>query len=101
MKQLLKKLNLDGLSSWTPQNATVARDLVLAFHDIFALEGNKLGCTIADEHEIHISNSEPFKEQFKCIPPMLMEEVPASLHDMLDAGSYTPANLHGATLWYW
>ena len=78
---------MDGLSDWNSQNATVVWDFVLAFHDIFALEGSKLGCTSAVEHEICITNSETFKEQFRCIPPLLLEEVHASLHDMLDAGA--------------
>ena len=43
--KLLEKLNLDGLSNWTPQNAAVVQDLVLAFHDIFALGGSELSCT--------------------------------------------------------
>ena len=85
-EKLLKKLNLDGLSNWVPQNAAEAPDLVLAFHDIFALEGNELGCTSAVEHEICIINSEPFKEWFRHIPPPLLEEVCTSLRDMLDAG---------------
>ena len=61
-EKLLEKFNLDGLSSWTPQNVVVAKELVLAFHDIFALDGNKISCTSAIEHEIHITDSEPFKE---------------------------------------
>ena len=61
-ENLLEKLDLDGLSNWTPQNAAATLDLILAFHDIFALEGNELGCTSAIEHEIHITDSEPFKE---------------------------------------
>ena len=40
----------------------VAQDLMLAFHDIFALKGSELGCTSAVEHEIHITDREPFKE---------------------------------------
>ena len=90
-EKLLEKLNLDGLSNWTPQNAAVAQDLVLAFQDIFTLEGNELGCTSAVEHEIHMTDSEPFKEQFRCIPPLILEEVLASLHDMLDAGAICPS----------
>ena len=89
--KLLKKLNLDGLSNWTPWNAVAARDHVLAFHDILALEGSKLGCTSMVKHEIRITNSEPFKEQFRCIPPPLLEEVRASLCDMLDAGVICPS----------
>ena len=87
---MLEKLNLDGLSNWTPRNAAVAWDLVLAFHDIFTLEGNKLGCTSVVKHEICITDSEPFKEWFRHIPPPLLEEVRASLHDMLDAGATHP-----------
>ena len=89
-KKILEKLNLDGLSNWNPQNAMVAWDLVLAFHDIFTLEGSELGCTSMVEHEIHITNSEPFKKQFRHIPPTLLEEVCASLCDMLDAGAICP-----------
>ena len=85
-EKLLEKLNLDGLAHWSPRNAAVARELALAYHDVFALESNELGCTSAIEHEICINNSEPFKEWFRCIPPPLLEEVQASLWDMLDAG---------------
>ena len=45
-----------------------------AFHDIFVLDGNELGCTSAIEHEIQINNSEPFKEWFRCIPLPLLDE---------------------------
>ena len=68
-----------------------ARELVLAYHDVFTLESNELGCTSAIEHEIRIDNSEPFKEQFRHIPPPLLEEVCASLQDMLDAGVICPS----------
>ena len=49
-EKLLEKLNLDGLSNWTPRNVATARELILAFHDIFTLDGNKLGCMSAIEH---------------------------------------------------
>ena len=62
------------------------RELVLAYHDVFTLESNELGCTSAIEHEICIENSEPFREWFRCIPPLLLEEVRTSLRDMLEAG---------------
>ena len=77
---------MDGLSNWT-----CAQDLVLAFHDIFTLEGSELGCTSVVEHEIHITDSEPFKEQFRHIPPPLLGEVHAKLQDMLDAEVIHPS----------
>ena len=90
-ERLLEKLNLDGLSSWSPRNAAAMRELILAFHDIFVLDNNELGCTSAIEHEICINNSEPFKERFRHIPPLLLEEVHALLHDMLDVGAICPS----------
>ena len=82
---------MDRLAHWSPRNAAVVRELVLAYHDVFALESNKLGCTSAIEHEICIENSKPFKEQLRCIPPPLLEEVCASLQDMLEAGAIRPS----------
>ena len=89
--KLLEKLNLDGLSQWTPCNAAIARELLLSYHDAFALEPDELGCTSAIEHKIHLSDEEPFKERFRRIPPPLLEEVCASLRDMLEAGAIRPS----------
>ena len=95
-EKLLEKLNLDGLAHWSLRNAVVVRELVFTYHDVFTLESNELGCTSAIEHEIRIENSEPLKEQFQCIPPPLLEEVCASLRDMLEAGVICP----GQSPWY-
>ena len=51
-EKLLEKLNLDGLAHWSPRNAAAVRELVLAYHDVFTLESNELGCTSAIEHGI-------------------------------------------------
>ena len=85
-EKLLEKLNLDGLANWSLENAAVVRELVLAHHDVFALESNELGCTSTIEHEICIKDDEPFKEWFRRIPLPLLEEVHTSLRDMLEAG---------------
>ena len=85
--KLLEKLNLDGLSQWTPHNAAIVRELLLSYHDAFALEPDELGCTGTIEHEIRLSDEEPFKERFRHIPLPLLDEVRASLRDMLEAGA--------------
>ena len=38
--KLHNKLNVDNLSNWTPWNVAAAKELILAFQDIFALDGN-------------------------------------------------------------
>ena len=90
-EKLLEKLNLDRLAHWSPENAVAVRELVLAYHDVFTLESNELGCTSAIEHEIRIENDEPFKKWFQRIPPPLLEEVCASLRDILEAGVIHPS----------
>ena len=85
-EKLLDKLNLDGLSEWSPRNAAIARELLLSYHDTFALESDEFGCTSAIKHEIHLNDDELFKECFRRIPLPLLEEVHSSLGDMLEAG---------------
>ena len=89
--KLLEKLDLSGLKNWAPRNGEAAEQLMLSYHNVFALEKNKLSCTSTVEHEIHIVDSEPFKERFRRIPPLLLEEVHASLRDMLHAGTMHPS----------
>ena len=87
----MNKLNLDGLSEWSPHNAAIARELLLSYHDTFVLEPDELGCTSTIEREICLSDDEPFKEHFRHIPLPLLEEVCASLRDMLEAGAIQPS----------
>ena len=90
-EKLLEKLNLDGLAHSSAENVAVARELVLAFHDAFALESYELGCISAIEHEIRMKKSELFKEWFWHIPPPLLEEVCTSLRDILEVGAICPS----------
>ena len=84
---MMDKLNLDGLSEWSPHNAAIVRELLCFYHNIFVLEPNELGFTSAIKHEICINDDKPFKENFRHIPLPLLEEVHASLRDMLNAGT--------------
>ena len=92
-ENLLEKLNLDELAHWSPENVVAVTELVLPYHDVFALESNELGCTSTIGHEIRIENSKLFKEQVWHIPPPLLEEVRTSLRDMLEMGVICPSQL--------
>ena len=59
-QKLLDKLNLDGLIEWSPCNISTVRELLLSYHDIFALGPHKLGFTSTIKHEICINDDEPF-----------------------------------------
>ena len=90
-EKLMDKLNFNFLSEWSPHNAAIVRELLFSYQDIFVLEPDELGCTSTIEHEIHLNDDEPFKEHFRRIPPPLLEEVHASLRDMLEAGTIQPS----------
>ena len=72
-EKMMDKLNLDGLSEWSPHNAAITRELLFSYHDIFILEPNELGCTSAIKQKIRINDDEPFKEHFRHISLPLLE----------------------------
>ena len=60
-------------------------------HNIFSLEPNEIGSMDAAEHVIELLDTEPFKEQFCHIAPLLVEEVREHLQEMLDGGMICPS----------
>ena len=44
------------------------------------------------KHNIKVTDNEPFKERFRCIPPPLLEEVRTHVNDMLQAGAIRPSS---------
>ena len=65
----------DGLKDWPLKVATNACQLLLEFHSVFSLEPNEMGCTNMREHIIEVTNNEPFRERFRRIAPLMVDEV--------------------------
>ena len=84
--KLFKEMNLSRLESWPPELAKAAMSLLAKYHDVFSLESSGLGYTHSTKHVIKVTNDTPFKEQFRWIPPPLVEEVHTHLKEMLDSG---------------
>ena len=76
-------LDLLGLDQWPEEKAGHPCELLMEYHDIFSLDDNELRCTSQVKHNIKVTNDEPFKEQFRRIPPPLLEEVRTHVNDML------------------
>ena len=74
-EKLFEKLELSSLGSWPPELADSAHLLLAECHDIFSLEPCKLDSTHSTKHVIKVTDDAPFKEQFRGIPPLLVEEV--------------------------
>ena len=81
--RLSDELDLSGLDSWTPELADKACWLLAKYHDIFLLDLAELGCTHTTEHSIKVTDDTLFKEQFRRIPPLMVEEVRNHLREML------------------
>ena len=64
---------ISGLESWMLENKERALDLLVEFHDVFALEDGEMVCTEATEHHIEVTNPHPFKERPRNIPKGLRE----------------------------
>ena len=92
---LLEKLDLTGLEAWPKDQAEKAHSLLKEYHDIFLLEKCDMGHTKAAKHKIVLKDPEtpPFKERFRRIPPLQLDEVRAHLKMMLDAGVIRPSNI--------
>ena len=89
--KLFDELDLSGLDSWAPELSDEACRLLAEYHDIFSLDLVELGCTHSTEHTIKVTDDTPFKEQFRQIPPLMVEEVRNHLREMLELGAIRPS----------
>ena len=86
-EKLFDKLDLSGLDTWPPELVEAAQQLLTEYHNVFSLDPTELGCTHSTEHIIRVTDNTPFKEQFRQIPPPLVEEVQNHLQEMLESGT--------------
>ena len=85
--KLFNELDLRGLDSWAPELADAAHWFLAKYHDVFSLDPVELGCIHSMEHTIKVTGDTPFKEQFRWIPPPIVEEVRNHLREMLESGA--------------
>ena len=94
-KLLLELLRRDGrldkLKQWPPELALKFERMLMEHHNIFSLEQNEIGCTDTAEHVIKLLDTKPFKERFRWIAPLLVEEVREHIQEMLDGGAICPS----------
>ena len=91
LELLRKEGRLDKLKQWPPELALRFEQMLMEHHNIFSLELNDIRCTDTAEHVIELLDTEPFKEQFRCIAPPLEEEVQEHIQEMLDGGTICPS----------
>ena len=85
--KLFDELDLSVLDSWAPKLADKACRLLAKYHDVFLLDPAELGCTHLTEHAIKVTDTTQFKEHFRRIPPLMVEEVRNHLKEMLESSA--------------
>ena len=71
----------------TTDEYSKAEEFFSDWKHIFSSGPTDLGCTNIVEHGIEMTDSTPFKDHYRRIPPGMYEEVREHLKDMLDAGA--------------
>ena len=89
--KLFDELDLSSLELWTPELMDTAHQLLAKCHDVFLLDPAELGCNHSTEHIIKVTDDIPFKEWFKQIPPLMVEEVRNHLKEMFKSGTIRPS----------
>ena len=88
--KLFNELDLSGLDSWPLGLVDATCWLLAKYHDVFSLDPVELGCTHSTEHMIKVTYDTAFKEWFRQIPLLLIEEVWNHLWEMLESGAIQP-----------
>ena len=91
LELLRKDGRLDKLKQWPPELALKFERMLMEHDNIFSLDQNEIGCTDTAEHVIELLDTKPFKERFRRIAPLLVEEVREHIQEMLDGGAIRPS----------
>ena len=105
--KLFDELDLSGLDLWAPELADAPHQLLAKYHDVFSLDPAEFGCTHSTEHIIKATDDTPCKEQFRQIPPPMVDEVRNHLKKCWNLVpsdlARVPGKCHGisAEKWWW
>ena len=93
MKTLFEELGLNEPKDWMKEEDILeAKKLVQKFHMIFSKNDLDLGKTDKVKYKIKVTDSTPFKERYRRIPPSQYEAVRKHLQEMLDIGAIRPSD---------
>ena len=75
LDKLFGKLDLEGIEEWSEYDQNQVCELMKEYQHLFALDDLELGSTSQIKHKIKLSDSKPFKDHYRRIPPQQFEEV--------------------------
>ena len=84
---ILEQLDLGEISTWSVEQQQAARKLLCDYSETFSKNDLDLGKCDILKHDIQLTDSQPFKERYRRIPPHLFEEVKQHLQEMVEVGA--------------
>ena len=75
----------------TEKEKAHALQIFKKYADVFAQEGEELGCTPTVRHRIHTEDDVPVNQRYRRIPPNQFDEVKKHLQQLLDKGVIRPS----------
>jgi hypothetical protein len=82
---VLDQIDFNDSSLTDDQMATV-KQFLAGWTDVFSHSDTDIGFTSIVKHKINLTDSNPFKQRHRKIPPAMYQEVQQHLHELLDAG---------------
>lgn len=76
----------------TPEQLTQAHGVLLRYRDVFSTGDFDIGHTQLMKHRINLTDSVPFKQRHRRIPPSMYEEVRTHLQKLLENGIIKETN---------
>ena len=93
MEDLFNQLGLNDPPEWmTVEDLQQAKKLIQKYHMVFSKNDLVLGKTDTVKYRIKVTDSTPFKERYRRIPPNQYEAVRKHLQEMLDLGAIRPSD---------
>ena len=89
---ILDLIDLSGLESWPEHLQKEAKEMLKRNAKVFSKTDMDIGRTNLVEHHIKLTDSVPFKEAYRRIPPQMYDEVKAHIQEMLNLGAIRPSN---------
>ena len=86
-EDILQKIDLSGIADWDPKMQQEVQDLLWEYACIFSQNDLDLGKTSIVKDSIKLTDSTPFKEHYRHIPPRMYDEVKMHIQEMLDVGA--------------
>ena len=83
-------ISLDNFPGTTEQKDEALR-IFAEYGDVFAREGEEIGCTPTVQHKISTVDEQPVAQRHRRIPPQLFQEVKQHLQELLDKGVIIPS----------